>query len=112
MFKRPPVLSSCWLVRAELLDELGGLKAVAQSVSQEAHFARLAVAKDVYTFVRSHGDLQVHISKSFQDQMDTTIRMRYPQLHRRLELVAATALFEAMLFIGKIHRKPVGLSTI
>ncbi|MBP9761560.1 glycosyltransferase [Candidatus Saccharibacteria bacterium] len=106
MFKRPPVLSSCWLVRAELLDELGGLKAVAQSVSPEAHFARLAVAKDVYTFVRSHGDLQVHSSKSFQDQMDTTIRMRYPQLHRRLELVAATALFEAMLFIGPF----IGLS--
>lgn len=107
MFKRPPVLSTCWLVKASLLETFGGLKAVSQSVSPEAHFAKLAVANDMYTFVRSHGDLQLHSTKSLSDQFDTTVRLRYPQLHRRLELVAATTLFELVFFVGPFLGLPL-----
>ncbi|QQS19571.1 glycosyltransferase family 2 protein [Candidatus Saccharibacteria bacterium] len=107
MFKRPPVLSTCWIVRKDLLQEFGGLGAVSQSVSPEAHFAKLAVAKDIYTFVRSHGDLQIHSTKTLGEQFNTTVRLRYPQLHRRLELVAATTLFELFFFIGPFVGLPV-----
>ncbi|QQS18298.1 glycosyltransferase family 2 protein [Candidatus Saccharibacteria bacterium] len=107
MFKRPPVLSTCWVVRSAVIDELGGFASVTQSVSPEAHFARLAVAKDMYTFVRTNATLQIHSTKTFRDQFDTTVRMRYPQLHRRLELVAATTLFELVFFIGPFLGLPL-----
>ena len=100
MFKRPPVLSTCWVVYAKLLEEFGGLSAVSQSVSPEAHFAKLAVTKDAYNFILSQGELQVHSTKTLRDQFDTAVRVRYPQLHRRLELVAFTALFELFFFVG------------
>ncbi len=109
MFKRPPVLSTCWVVKSSLLEQLGGFKAVSQSVSPEAHFAKLAVANDMYTFVRSHAELQVHSTKSLRDQYDTTVRLRYPQLHRRLELVAATTLFELVFFVGPFLGLPLSL---
>ncbi|PID30546.1 hypothetical protein CSA80_01255 [Candidatus Saccharibacteria bacterium] len=107
MFKRPPVLSTCWVVRADFLEEAGGFAAMSQSVSPEAHFAKMAVVQDKYTFVRTHGELQVHSTKSFGDQVDTTVRMRYPQLHRRLELVAGTALFELTFFVGPFLGLPL-----
>lgn len=107
LFKRPPVLSTCWVVRSGLLSELGGFASVTQSVSPEAHFAKRAVARDVYTFIRTNGPLQVHSTKSFQDQFDTTVRVRYPQLHRRLELVAATTLFELVFFLAPFLGLPL-----
>ena len=107
LFKRPPVLSTCWVVRADLLAELGGFAAVTQSVSPEAHFAKQAVTRDTYNFVRTNGALQVHSTKSFQEQFDTTVRVRYPQLHRRLELVAATTLFELTFFLGPFIGLPL-----
>lgn len=100
MFKRPPVLSSCWLIRKTSLESYGGFAAVSQSTSPEAHFARKAVVSDSYTFIRSHGDLQVHSLKTVAEQFETTVRLRYPQLHRRLELVAAASLFELTFFVS------------
>ena len=98
-FKRPPVLSTCWLIKRATLESFGGFGGVAQSVSPEAHFARQAVVSDSYTFVRSDGTLQVHTHKSLDEQFDTTVRLRYPQLHRRIELVAAATLFEGIFFV-------------
>jgi hypothetical protein len=100
MFKRPPVLSTCWLIRTQTLESFGRLASVSQSVSPEAHFARKAVVSNKYNFIRSDGDLQVHSRKTMPEQFDTTVRLRYPQLHRRIELVAAATLFEGVFFIG------------
>lgn len=99
-FKRPPVLSTCWLIRAKTLKSLGGFAGVAQSVSPEAHFARKTVISNSYTFIRCEGDLQVHTHKNTEEQYETTVRLRYPQLHRRLELVAGASLMEGSLFIA------------
>lgn len=100
VFKRPPVLSSCWLIRREALTKYGGFDGVSQSVSPEAHFARRAVVRNGYAFIRTHAELQVHSNKTSSEQFETAVRLRYPQLHRRLELVAAASLFELFFFIG------------
>jgi chlorobactene glucosyltransferase len=100
MFKRPPVLSSCWAIRAEALARDGGFEAVSRSVVPEAHFARQAVIGDRYSFVRANQQLAIISTKPASEQFETTVRMRYPQLHRRLELVALTTMVELLFLLG------------
>lgn len=107
VFKRPPVLSSCWLIRAEVLERDGGFEAVSRSVVPEAHFARQAVIGDRYSFIRSDHTVGLWSTKSVTEQYATAVRLRYPQLHRRLELVAMTTLLELTLLLGPV----VGLLT-
>jgi glycosyltransferase involved in cell wall biosynthesis len=100
LFKRPPVLSTCWLIKRTALDHMGGMESVSRSVSPEAHFARQAVVTDAYSFIRSDEHLGVYSNKPAAEQYGTTVRVRYPQLHRRLELVALTAAFELTFLLG------------
>jgi glycosyltransferase involved in cell wall biosynthesis len=102
IFKRPPVLSSCWLITKELIEKAGSFKAVARSVTPEAHFARQAVVGDGYSFIRGDAQLGVYSTKPVNEQYATTVRMRYPQLHRRLELVMLTALFQLTAILAPI----------
>ena len=97
LFQRPPVLSTCWLIKADLLKSAGGFKAVSRSISPEAHFARTAAVHDGYSFVRSNDVTSV---KTYEEQRATAIRTRYPQLHRRPELVALVALAELLGLLG------------
>jgi glycosyltransferase involved in cell wall biosynthesis len=102
LFKRPPVLSTCWLIRTATLARMGGMESVSRSVSPEANFARQAVATDAYSFIRSDERLGFYSNKPAAEQYGTTVRVRYPQLHRRLELVAFTAFFELFFLLGPI----------
>lgn len=97
--RRPPVLSSCWLISKELLVGSGGFEAVAHSISPESYFARQAIlANDGYSFIQSPKQSTIHSVKSLDDQQATAIRIRYPQLHRRPEVTCLiTALELAML---------------
>lgn len=99
-FKRPPVLSTCWLIRAVALDDFGGFAATASSMTPEAYYAKCAVVSNSYGFVRSTAELPVYSTKTIDKQYSAAIRVRYPQLHRRLELVALTALFQCIFLIG------------
>jgi len=88
LFNRPAVLSTCWIITRTTLAAAGSFKAASRSVTPESYFARFAARADGYSFLRSN--LLVS-NKPVQQQRDTTIRMRYPQLHRRPELVALVA---------------------
>jgi len=100
LFKRPPVLSTCWLIKHEALKRMGGMESVSRSVNPEAHFARQAVVTDAYSFIRSDEQMGVYSNKPASEQYGTSVRVRYPQLHRRLELVAITAAFELVFLLG------------
>lgn len=93
-FARPPVISSCWVLSRSALTQGGGFAAVARAIVPEAHFARNLLASDGYSFLRANGGLDVQSVKRVEDQRDTAVRMRYPQLHRRPEQVALLTLFE------------------
>jgi chlorobactene glucosyltransferase len=106
---RPPVLSSCWLVKRKLLEANGGFAAVARKISPESYFARAAAQDDGYSFVQSSATVGLVSVKSFAEQQATAIRTRYPQLHRRQELAALLSLAELMtlvmpfaIFIGSL----------
>lgn len=101
LFKRPPVLSTCWLITANLLKSAGGFAAVTKSTSPESHLARFAAThQDGYSFVQAGDTVDLLSEKSVPEQRATAIRTRYPQLHRRPELAGLLSLLELIVLIG------------
>ena len=104
LFNRPPVLSTCWLIKADVLRSAGSFKATSRSILPESHFARFTARNDGYSFLRSN---MLVSSKPASEQQATTIRMRYPQLHRRPELVWLLSVTELLGLVA-----PVGLAIV
>jgi hypothetical protein len=93
------VLSSCWIIKKQALQRVGGFAAVTRAIVPEAFFARQLVAHDGYSFIRSNTVLGVESVKTPAEQRETAIRMRYPQLHKRPEQVFVVSLLEATFLI-------------
>lgn len=88
LFGRPPVLSTCWIAKKDVLARAGGFVAVARAIVPEAHFAKVLTDRDdSYSFMRAGKSLGIESTKPAKEQHDTAIRMRYPQLRRRPESV-------------------------
>jgi len=96
LFRRPAVLSSCWLIRKTALKHSGGFAAVTRMIVPESYFAREFAASHSYQLVRSAGMLGISSHKSNAEQQATAIRTRYPQLHKRPEQVLLTSLMQAL----------------
>jgi glycosyltransferase involved in cell wall biosynthesis len=93
--KRPPILSTCWAAYSDFLRKSGSFKAVSHSTAVESYFAKKAAANnDSYSFMQSASSIGLSSFKSAGEQRATAIRTRYPQTHRRLELVALYTLIE------------------
>ena len=102
LFNRPPVLSTCWMITKESLHKMGGFAAVSRNITPERYFARELVKTDAYSFVRNSEDIDVRTQKSMTEQRATTVRLRYPQLHKRPENVFLLVLLEIYLFVGPL----------
>jgi chlorobactene glucosyltransferase len=99
LFRRPPVLSTCWIVSRKVLEESGGFRAVARSITPEAFFARKAAERDAYSFIRASKISGIGSVKSPLEQLQTAVRTRYPQLHRRPENVLVVSLAEFVFLV-------------
>ncbi|HEY5152865.1 MAG TPA: glycosyltransferase [Candidatus Saccharimonadales bacterium] len=107
---RPPVLSTCWLISREVLQKAGGFAAVSRKAIPEAYLARQAAAiQNGYIFLQSDNNIGIGSHKSFDEQLATATRTRYPQLHRRLELVALTGLAEFSVLLWPLAILITGL---
>jgi hypothetical protein len=92
---RPPVLSTLWLIKRETLKAAGGFKAISRKPVPESYFAHYtADHADGYSFMRSDKVIGLSSVKTFDEQFSTAMRTRYPQLHRRPELVVLTIMTE------------------
>ncbi len=97
---RPPVLSSCWVVQKQLVEDAGGFVAVSRAISPERYFARYsATHHDGYSFIQSGELLGLASTKSFTEQRATAVRTRYPSLHRRIELTAIVSMLEIIVLV-------------
>ncbi|HVU59563.1 MAG TPA: glycosyltransferase [Candidatus Saccharimonadales bacterium] len=94
LFHRPPVLSTCWIAKRELIRSAGGFGAVSRSIVPESYFARQSIVHDGYSFMQSNDTFGITSQKRLREQLATAIRTRYPQLHRRMELVLLVTLVE------------------
>lgn len=99
-FNRPPVLSTCWIIRRKTLKKLGGFAAVQHAIIPEGFFARELVRTDAYSFLRADDVLDVQTRKKLADQRETAIRTRYPQLRRRPEWAMLLIMAEVFLLLG------------
>ena len=115
-FNRPPVLSSCWLAYRKALQSAGGFAAIERAIVPEAFFAKTFISNDGYSFLRSNEKLALTSIKSVPDQRSTAIRTRFPQLHKRPELVLLLLLGELwflfcpfIIFLIGFWYQPFGL---
>lgn len=97
---RPPVLSTCWLIKKSALTSLGSLESVKRSILPERYFARELNRQSRYQFIRSNPQLGLQTIKPYSDQLQTAIRVRYPQVHRRPELVFLILITEIVGLLG------------
>ncbi len=100
LFNKPPVLSTCWLIKRRTLKKLGGFAAVSRTIIPEGFFARELVKSDSYAFVRADEVLEVKTVKSVSAQLHTAVRTRYPQLRKRPENVLLLSFAEVALLLA------------
>ena len=93
--RRPPILSTAWLIDRNKLLSVGGFTSYKRSIVPEEHLARYFSQQQAYALVRSTKQLIITTQKSFGSQWDTQVRTRYPHARRRPEL----ALFQSILLI-------------
>lgn len=99
IFNKPAVLSTCWMINRQSLKKLGGFASVSHSIAPEGLFARELVKLDAYSFVRSSEELEVRTVKGLDEQRATTLRVRYPQIRRRLETLIVITLIQIAVFV-------------
>lgn len=103
LFQKPPIMNSCWMIERHMLERAGGFPAARRSVTPEALFAHYATRNgDAYSFIRSSEGLGVSSHKPLQDQRSSAIYNRYPQLHRRPELVLLLSAAELAIVLGPL----------
>lgn len=91
---RVPVSTSCWLVRASSLKQLGGFASVSRKMVPEGSFAARLAMHNQYRFVVSDATLGVTTAKRWASQLETAVRMAYPAQHRQPLQVLAVCLVE------------------
>lgn len=93
--KHIPISSSCWLVNAASLKHLGGFESASRKIMPEESFARRLASLNTYRFIA--GDVYLHITtgKRWSSQIETSLRLSYPNLQRQPSkvLIAYTLLF-------------------
>ena len=95
----PPVLSTCWLVNRHELIQIGGFKSVKSSVLSERHIAKRFNMEQTYTFIKASDLIDVQTVKPLSDQRQTALRVRYPQVRRRPELILALFVYEISMML-------------
>lgn len=99
LFRRPAVLSTCWLVNRKKLAKAGGFAAVSHAIIPEGYFARYFIKDDGYSFIRADEELDVRTAKPFDEQWATAIRTNYPQIRRRPEMALVLTAFTCIFML-------------
>lgn len=102
LVNRPPILSTLWLANKSSLLKLGGFSSVKRMVVPEAYFAKRLQKTNEYRFVMSDPLTDIQSTKTTKQQINTAVRIRYPQLHKRPENVLAVSLLVIVLFFGPV----------
>lgn len=95
----PPALSTVWVANKKFLSKNGGFEAYKQSVRPEKHFAKRANTHGVYRFYSSISGLGIFSVKSYKAQLNTALRTRYPEHHKRPEEIFYISVWFMVVFI-------------
>lgn len=97
--KNPPVLSSVWLIKAEVLKKYGGFDAVSNSIEPERYFAKRAAQHGSYRFLIAPKRLGLTTYKKPSSQFDTATRNIYPRLKKLVALQASLVILAGIVFL-------------
>lgn len=81
--RRVPVASQAWLIKADVLQKMGGFNAVHNKITPEGNFARRLFTKNSYRFVVSDYQLGITTAKRLNSQSQSAIRFLYPTFKRQ-----------------------------
>lgn len=95
---RPVAASSAWMARRKnLLSDFDDFSQLKDDVEPEVTIAQRYLSDHSYKFLTSHQLLGVSYEKKMSSQIETTVRLRYPQLHYSVFRAVATALLKTMI---------------
>lgn len=94
----PPVLSSFWVIKKDVLEEMGGFDAVRSTIMPEEYFARGLSTVGKYKFLKGK-DFDVSTRKRFGSQVETEIRNLYPQMQRSIFTACLSCLGLAIFYL-------------
>jgi hypothetical protein len=101
---RPAVSTDCWMILRRKLQELGTLDAVSRMMVPESYFATQTAKTHQYGCLQSTSALGVTTERSTSALLASSVRLRYPQLHKQPAWVGLySALIVALLYV------PIGL---
>ncbi len=109
--KQPPVLSTFWGIFRSDLESYGAFQGLRRDILPERSIAKHLVARNSYEFILKNNGLEIISKKSFNDQRDTAIRLKYPSLKQRLESLSLVVAFKFMVFLLPILELVVGIFT-
>jgi glycosyltransferase involved in cell wall biosynthesis len=98
--KRPPTLSTFWVIERKYLIKLGGFGAFKKSIRPEKHFAKRAFTVGSYRFLRSSSGLGISSVKNYKAQWQTALRTRYPEHKKRPENIFIFSMWFVIVFIS------------
>lgn len=96
----PRAASNVWLIKRELLlEQLETDTSLPLSMLMETTIARKLAAKRHYRLVLSNDWLGIRYEKKWSSQLETSIRLLYPQCHTSLAQVAGLVLLLAITLV-------------
>ena len=100
LLKQPPVLSTFWGIYKKDIDEFGGFRGLKKDILPERTFARNYNKNEgMYEFFINSNGFQLKSVKTLAEQKDTAIRLKYPSLKQRLELLALVIAYKFIIFV-------------
>lgn len=99
IIRRPPALSTSWMVNKAALDKIGGFKTYKRSITPESHLAKYFYSSNKYAYTHTSKGLLITTHKDLGRQWDTAVRVRYPNAHRRPENVLIQTLVIASVIL-------------
>lgn len=98
---RPMVASSVWMARRKRIQQdFGDLSTLAGSVEPEAALAKYYFGKNVYKFLTSRRLLGISYDKKMSSQVETVVRVRYPELGFSSVLTLFTSLAKVLVALS------------
>ena len=97
--KTPPSLGVCWAVNRKALVDKGGFTAYKNSIMPEIHLSRMFNDEKKYSFLQITKDNLITNHYTFIDQLESAVRNRYPQFHRRPENVLLITLIYIFILL-------------
>lgn len=87
----PAVASSAWMVERETLRTVGGIAPYKTAIQPEAMIATQLATSNTYRFLISSPLLGLSYEKKWQSQIDTSVRLIFPQLKHNYALIVIAA---------------------